>query len=220
MFLDYSPLLVALTEVSNSVTPFTVVHEASLSMRFPRQKYWHGLPFPSPWILQSIGSQRVRHDWSNFISVAQLCLTLCDPMDCSTPGLPVHHQLPELTQTRVHWVSDAIQPSHPLSSSLPHPIFPSIRVFSDESVLHIRWSKYQSFSFSISPSTEYSGLISSRMDCLDLLLFKGLLRVFSKTTVQKHQFFDTQLSLWSSSHIHPWLLEKVIALAIQKFTGK
>ena len=119
MFLDYSPLLVALTEVSNSVTPFTVVHEASLSMRFPRQKYWHGLPFPSPWILQSIGSQRVRHDWSNFISVAQLCLTLCDPMDCSTPGLPVHHQLPELTQTRVHWVSDAIQPSHPLSSPSP-----------------------------------------------------------------------------------------------------
>ena len=72
MLLDYSPLLVALTEVSNSVTPFTVVHEASLSMRFPRQKYWHGLPFPSPWILQSIGSQRVRHDWSNFSSFQSL----------------------------------------------------------------------------------------------------------------------------------------------------
>ena len=204
MFLDYSPLLVALTEVSNSVTPFTVVHEASLSMRFPRQKYWHGLPFPSPWILQSIGSQRVRHDWSNFISVAQLCLTLCDPMDCSTPGLPVHHQLPELTQTRVHWVSDAIQPSHPLSSSLPHPIFPSIRVFSDESVLHIRWSKYQSFSFSISPSTEYSGLISSRMDCLDLLALQGTLKSLfqnhsSKASILWHSpFFIVQL-------LHPYM---------------
>ena len=100
-----------------------------------------------------------------FSSVTQLCLTLCDPMDCRTPGLPVHHQLPELTQTHVHRVSDAIQPSHPLSSPSPLPsVFPNIRVFSSESALRIRWPKYWSFSFSISPSNEYSGLISFRTD--------------------------------------------------------
>ena len=84
-------------------------------------------------------------------------------------------------------------------------IFPSIRVFSNESALHIRWPKYWSFSFSISPSNEYSGLASFRMNWLDLL---GVPRVFSNTTVQKHQFFSTQISLWSSSHTHTWLLEK------------
>ena len=96
-----------------------------------------------------------------FSSVTQLCLTLCDPMDCSTPGFPVHNQLPELSQTHVHWVGDAIQPSYPLSFHLLLPsIFPSIRVFFSESVLCIRWPKHWNFSFSISPSNEYSGLIS------------------------------------------------------------
>ena len=104
-----------------------------------------------------------------FSSVDQSCLILCDPMDCSTPGLPVHCQLLEFTQTHVHWVGDAIQPNHPLSSLLLLPsIFPSIRVFSNESVLRIRWPKYWSSSFSISPSNDYSGLISFRMDWLDL----------------------------------------------------
>ena len=96
---------------------------------------------------------------------------LCDARERSTPGLPVHHQLPKLAQTPVHWVSDAIQPSNPLSSPfllLPS-IFPSIRVFSNESSLHIRWLKYWRFSFSISPSNEYSGLISFRIDWFDLL---------------------------------------------------
>ena len=87
-------------------------------------------------------------------------------------------------------------------------IFPSIRVFSSESVLHIRWPKYWSFSFSISPSSEYSGLISLRMDWLDLFAVKGLSSIFSNNTIQKHQFFGTQLSLQSNSHIHTWLLEK------------
>ena len=146
-----------------------------------------------------------------FSSVQSLSrVRLCDPRDCSTPGLPVHHQLPEFTQTLVHWVGDAIQPSHPLlSPSLPalnpsqHQSFPM-----SQSVLCIRWPKYWSFSLSISSSNAYSGLISFRMDWLDLLVSKGLSRVFSNTTVQKHQFFHDQLSLWSNSHIHTWLLEK------------
>ena len=107
-----------------------------------------------------------------FSSVAQSCLTLCDPMNRSMPGLLIHHQLPESTQTHVHQVGDAIQPFHFLLSRplllLPS-IFPSIRVFSSESVLCIWWPKYWSFSFSISPSNEYSGLISFRMNCLNLL---------------------------------------------------
>ena len=103
-------------------------------------------------------------------SVAQSCPTLCDPMNCSTPGLPVHHQLLESTQTHVHRVGDAIQPAHPLLSPSPLPsIFPSIRVFSNESVLRIRWPKYWSFSVNISPSNEHLGLISFRMDWFHLV---------------------------------------------------
>ena len=113
-------------------------------------------------------------------SLVQFCCSVSDswqPMDHSAPGLPVHHQLPEFTQTHVHRVSDTIQPSHPLSSpSPPASIFPSIRVFSNESVLHIGWPKYWSFSFSISPSNEDSGLISFRIDWLDLLAIQGILK--------------------------------------------
>ena len=87
-------------------------------------------------------------------------------------------------------------------------IFPSIRVFSIKSVLHIRWPKYWSFGFRISPSNEYIGLISFTMDWLDIFAFKGLSRVFSSTKVQKHQFFSAQLSLWSNSHIHTSPVEK------------
>ena len=101
-----------------------------------------------------------------FSSVAHSCLTLCDPTDCSTLGFPVHHQLLELAQIHVHRVGDAIQPSRPLSSPLLLllSIFPSIRVFTSESVCRIRWPEYWSFSFSISPSNEHPGLISFRMD--------------------------------------------------------
>ena len=112
-----------------------------------------------------------------FSSVTQLCLILCNLMDCSTPGLPVHHQLPELTQTRVHRV---MMPCNHLILYHPHPlppsIFPSIRVFLNESILHIRWPKYWNFSFSISPSNEYSGLISLRIDWFDLLAVQGTLQ--------------------------------------------
>ena len=117
-----------------------------------------------------------------FSSVAQTCPTLCDSMDCSRPGFPVLHQLPELAQTHVHQVSDAIQPSHPRQALLQPSIFPSIRVFFNESILRIRWPKYWSFSFSISPSNEYSGLISFRMDWLDLLAVQGTL----KSLLQHH----------------------------------
>ena len=112
-----------------------------------------------------------------FSSVAQSCPALCDPMNCSTLSLLVDHQLPEFTQTHVHRVSDVIQPAHPLSSlSPPVPIPPSIRVFSNESTLRVRWPKYWSFSFSISPSNEHPGLISFRMDWLELLAVQGTLK--------------------------------------------
>ena len=143
------------------------------------------------------------HPGQSVSSVAQSCPTL-DPMDCSTPGLPVHHHRPELAQTHVYQVGDAIQPSHPLSppslSLLLPSTFPSIRVFSKESALHIRWPKHWNFSFSISPSNEYSGLISFRMDWLDLLAVQGTL----KSLLQHHSskasilwcsaFFMVQLS--------------------------
>ena len=116
-------------------------------------------------------------------SVTQSCPTLCNPMDCSMPGFPIHHQLLELTQTHVHQL---VMPSNHLSLCrpllLPPSISPSIRVVSNESVLRIRWPKYWSFSFSISPSNEYSGLISFRMDWLDLLAVQGMLKSF----LQRH----------------------------------
>ena len=112
-----------------------------------------------------------------FSSVTQLCPTLCDPMNWSMPGLPVHHQLPEFTQTHVHRVGDAIQPSHPLLSPSPLPPNPpSIRIISNESTLHMRWPKYWSFSLSISPSNEHPGLISFRMDWLDLFAVQETLK--------------------------------------------
>ena len=141
-------------------------------------------------------------------SVAQSCLTLCVPKDCSTPGFPVLHHLLELAQTHVHRVGEAIQPSHPLLSPSPPAFFPSIRAFSSKSVLHIRWPKYWSFNFSISPSNEYSDWFPLGLTGLISLQSKGLSSVFSNTTVRKHQFFDAQPSLWSNSHIHTWLLEE------------
>ena len=137
---------------------------------------------------------------SQFSSVVQLCPTLCDPMDCSMPGFPVYLQLPELAQTHINRVGDDIQPSHPLLSPSPAVSLSSIRVFSNESALSIRWPKYWSFSFSISPSNQYSGLISFRMDWVDLFAVQGTLKSLlqhhsSKASILWHSaFFIVQLS--------------------------
>ena len=167
-------------------------------------------------VLGEVGPSRTQSS-----SVTQLCPTLCDPMNRSMPGLPVHHQLPEFTQTHIHRVGDAIQPSHPLSSpSLLPPIPPSIRVFSSESALRIRWPKYWSFSFSISPSNEHPGLIFSRMDWLDLLAVQETLKSLlqhhsSKASILQHStFFTVQLS-------HRYTTTgKIIALTRQTFVGE
>ena len=142
-------------------------------------------------------------------------------MDCSTPGFPVHHQLPELTQTHVHWVGHAIQPSHPLSSPSPPAFNPSQHQgLFNESVLHIRWPKYWSFSFSISPSNEHSRLISFKIDWLDLHAVLGTLKSLlqhhsSKASILRHlAFFMVQLS-------HPYMtIWKTIALTRWTFVGK
>ena len=137
-----------------------------------------------------------------FGSVAQSRLTLCNPMDHSTPGLPVHHQLLEFTQTHVHWV---VMPSNHLIFCrpllYPSSIFPSISVFSNESALRIRWPKYWSFNFNISPSSERSGLSSFRMDWLGLLAAQGTLKSLlqhhsSKTSILWHSaFFEALTSI-------------------------
>ena len=159
-----------------------------------------------------------------FSSVAQSCLTLCDPMNCSTPGLLVYHQLPEFTQIHDHKVADAIMPSCHLILYRPllllPPIPPSIRVFSSESTLHMKWPKYRSFSFSIIPFKKHPGLISFTMDWLDLLAVQGTLKSLfqhhsSKASIlQRSAFFTVQLS-------HPYITtEKTIALTRWTFVGK
>ena len=133
--------------------------------------------------------------WSLCAQFSCSVMSDCNPMDCSTPSLSVHQQLLEFAQAHVHLVNDAIQPSHPLSSPCPLPsIFPSIKVFSNESVLCIRWPKFWRFSFSISPSNEYSQLISFRIDWLDLLGVQGTLKSLlqhhsSKASVLCHSAF-------------------------------
>ena len=164
-------------------------------------------------------------DSSFLFSLVQFsCSVVSDslqPHESQHTGLTVHHQLPEFTQTHVHWVSDAIQPSHPLLSTSPPALNLShIRVFSNESALHIRWPKYWSFSFNISPSDEHPGLISFRMDWLDLLAVQGTLRSLlqhhsSKASILQHSaFFTVQLS-------HPYMTTgKTIALTRRTFVGK
>ena len=144
-------------------------------------------------------------------------MSICNPMDCSTPAFLIHHQLPEFTQTHVH---ESVISSSVVPFLFPPSIFPSIRVFSNESVLHVRWSKYWSFSFSISPSNEYSGLISFRVDWLDLLAVQGTLKGLlqhcsSKASILQHSaFFMVQLS-------HSYMTTgKTIALTRRTFVSK
>ena len=142
-------------------------------------------------------------------------------MNCSTPGLPVHHQLQELTQTHIHWVGGAIQAAHPLSSPTPLTFnLSQHQSLSNESALHIRWPKYWSFSFNISPYNEYSGLISFRMDWLELLAVQGTLKSLLqhhslKASILRHSaFFIVQFS-------YPYMTTgKTIALTRQTFVGK
>ena len=163
--------------------------------------------------------------WDNMIyfccccSVTKSYLILCNPMDCSMPGFPVYHFLTN-AQTHVHWVDDVFQPPHSLSPLLLSSVFPTIRIFSSDSALHIRWPKYWSFSFNISPSNEYSGLNSLRINWFDLLSFQGTLKSFlqhhnSEASVLRcSAFFMVHLS-------HPCMTtEKSMALTIWTFVGK
>ena len=182
--------------------------------------------FPSLWNAYHstyiIPPKVVRVKRNQLSSVAQLCLTLCDPLDCSTSGLPVHHQLPEFTQTHIHWVGDAIQPSHPLLSPSP-PAFNLSQhqsLFQWVSSLHQVGKLMLSFSFNISPSNEYSGLISFRMDWLHLFAVQGTLKSLLQhhslkaSILQCSAFFIVQLS-------HPYMTTgKTIALIRQTFVGK
>ena len=157
---------------------------------------------------------------SFWCSVAQSCLTLCDPMGCSMPGFPVHHQLPEVTQTHVHWVSDAIWHLILCRPLLLLPsVFASIRVFSNESVLHIRWPKYWNFNFSISPAVNIQDWFPLGLTGCISLQSKELLSLLqhhnSKASVLRcSAFFTVQLS-------HPYMTTgKAIALTRQTFVGK
>ena len=149
-----------------------------------------------------------RYDLVQLSSVPQSCLTLCDPMNHSTPGLPVHHQFPEFTQTHVHWVGDPIQPCHPLSSPSPpapnpsqhQSLFQWINQWDGQSIGVSALASVLPMNTQDWSPLEWTGWISLRS--------KGLSRVFSNTTVQKHQFFSVQLSSQSNSHIHTWPLEK------------
>ena len=164
---------------------------------------------------------KVQRESVQFSSVAQLCLTLWDPMNCSMPGLPVHHQLPEFTQLMS---IELVMPSSHLIFCCPLLILPpiprSIRVFYNESTLLMRWPKYWSFSFNISSSNEHPRLISFRMDWLDLLAVQGTLKSLlqhhsSKASILRHSaFFTVQLS-------HPYMTTgKTIALTRRTFVGK
>ena len=163
----------------------------------------------------------IHFSWVQFSSVAQSPLTLCDPMNHSTPGLPVHHQWPDFTQIYVHWVGDTIQLFYPLLSPSPLALnLSQIRVFSNKSVFSIRWPKYWSLSCNISPSNEHPGLISFKMDWLDLLAVQETLNNFlqhhsSKASILWHSaFFMVQLS-------HPYMTtEKTITLTRWTFAGK
>ena len=171
------------------------------------RKAWH---FCSPWDHQESDMNKQQNITWRFkclcccycCSVAQSCLTLCDSLDCSTPGFPVLHHLLEFSQTHIHWVGDAIQPSHPLlPTSPPALIFPQHQSFPMSCLFGIRWPKYWSFNFSISPSNEYSGFIFFRIDWFDLLAVQGTLKSLLQHHSSKASVLQCLTFLWSNSHI-------------------
>ena len=174
------------------------------------EQWGHSLPEPLPHPVVSANTETWVPMTFSFSSVTQSCLTLCDCMVCSTPGFPAHHQLAEIAQTHIRWVSEAIQPSHPLSSpsspafqSFPASLsFPMSQFFSsgDQSIGALPSASVLPMNIQHWFPLWWIGWIS--------LQSKGLSRVFSNTAAQKHQFFSAQLSLWSNSYIHIWLLEK------------
>ena len=146
--------------------------------------------------------------FSSCCLVAKLCSTLCYPMDCNMPGFPIHHQHPEFAQIHVHWVSDAIQQSHRCSLLFLPSVFPSIRVFSNELVFASGGQSFGASSSALVLPINIQDWFPLGLTGLISLRSKRLSRVFASITVWKHQFFSTQVSLWSNSHIHIWLLEK------------
>ena len=184
-------------------------------MEFSRQEYWSGLPFPSPRDIPDLGIEprfpALQADslpsgppgsLFSFSSVAQSCLILCDPMNHSMSCLLVHHQCPESTQTHVHRFGDAIHLILCRLLLLLPSIFPSISVFSKESTLLMRWPKYWTFSFNISPSNEHPGLISFRMDWLDLLAVQGTLKSLLQHHSSKVSIHQRAAFFIAHSHIH------------------
>ena len=154
-------------------------------------------------------------------SVAKSCPTLCDPVDCSTPGFPVIHYLPEFAETRVHWIGDAIQPSHPLLPSSS-----ALSLSQHQGLFHLIGSSHQVGKVvelpvlaSVLPMN-IQGWFPLGLTGLILLLSEGLSRIFSSTTVWKNPFFGAQTSLWSNSHIRTWLLKKIVTLSIWAFVSK
>ena len=188
-------VLSCFSSVQLFATPWMVTCQAPLSMGFSRQESWSGLPCPPPGDLPDPDISSVQ-----FSSVAQACPTLCDPMNCSTPGFPVHHQLSELAQTHVHWVRDAIQPSHPVI-----PFSSCLQSFPASGEIRGNFQMSQLFASggqSIGVSALATVLPMNIQDWFPLrwtgwisLLSKWLSRVFSNTTIQKHQLFSAQLSL-------------------------
>ena len=174
------------------------------------------------WKLLSFGPGVVYPVPQGFSSVAQSCLTLCDRMNRNMPGLPVHHPLPEFTQTHIHWVSDAIQPFHPLSSPFPPAFnfFPASSSFPRSLLFSSGGQKIRASASASVPPMNIQDWFPLGWTGFFSLLSKGLSRVFSSTTIWKQQYFSSQLSLWFNSHIHAWLLENAIALTIQTFVSK
>ena len=184
-------------------------HSRILAWEIPWTEEPGGLQFAG---LQRVGhnlaTKQQQHTGSCYCSVVKSCLTLCDPMGCSTPGFPVLHYLPELLKLLS---IESMMPSNHLILCRPlllPSVFLSIRIFPNESTLPIRWPKYWRFCFSISPSNEYSGLISFRIDWFDLLEVQGTLKSLLRHHNLKASILQRSSSLWSNAHICTWLMEK------------